>query len=636
MKKFTFIHPCCYSLPACIIFLFLLSCFNGYGQPTNISGTVNSYAFVTDVDTANNSLIMENAGAASAFTLNDLVLIYQTQGAAINQTNTASFGTITGLRGAGSFELARVCAVTGAEIVMESKLTQTYYDSTASKFRIQLVKVASYTDARITGTLTADPWNGKTGGIIALSVIDSLYIDGTIDASEIGFRGGEQIWNTGSSCNFFTDATDYFYSTAIAAELAGAKKGEGIATYVAGREYGRGSQANGGGGGNEHNAGGGGGSNFGAGGIGGQRDAPGFFDCSGEWPGFGGKALSGFGYSLANQKAFLGGGGGAGSDNNNQSGSGGNGGGLVIILANVITGTGSIEVHGGTVTDFGSDGNGGGGAGGSILLNANIVDGAALTMSAVGGDGGDTKINCEGPGGGGAGGVIWSSTPLGGALTNVASGTPGVAEACGNDPQGAASGAAGQVITSGLAPPIGIDPFPCVLSTTILLRGTLHQEYPFLHWQTGASGLSSWQIESADQDIWQIVGTANHVEHTFQLNNKLLHKTRFRIRAIFSDGRTELSNEVELTPGEITALSLKTSYQSQSELLLSVSGLQPGTTATLTLMEMTGRIIKKETFVTDSGFFSYTPEVSQAATGWYIAKVNQLGKVSATRFLLRD
>lgn len=639
MKKFTCIHPCCFSLPAFVTFFFLLTNFQVFSQPTNISGTVNSYAFVTDVDTANNSLVMENPGAASAFTLNDLVMIYQTQGASITQSNTAAFGTITGVRGAGSFELARVCAVSGAEIVLEHKLTQTYFDSTAAKFRIQLVKVASYTDARINGTLTADPWNGKTGGIIALSVTDSLYVDGTIDASEIGFRGGEQEFNSGPGCNSFNNSNGYVYSTAVTTPTitqVGAKKGEGIASYLVGGAYGRGAQANGGGGGNEHNAGGGGGSNFGAGGIGGTRSSPGFFDCNGDWPGFGGKALSGFGYSLANQKAFLGGGGGAGSDNNNESGSGGNGGGLIIILANVITGTGAIEANGGTVIDFGSDGNGGGGAGGSILLNANIVDGATLSLSATGGNGGDTKINPEGPGGGGAGGVIWSSTALGGAVTNIAAGTPGIAQAFANSNMGAASGAAGQVITSGLAPPIGIDPFPCVLSTTILLRGTLHQEYPFLHWQTGASGLSSWQIESADQDIWQIVGTTNHLEHTFQLHNKLLQKTRFRIRAIYSDGRTELSNEVELTPGETSALSLETSYQSQSEVVLSVSGLQPGTTATLTLLDMTGRIIRQETIITDSGFFSYTPEVSQAATGWYVAKVNQLGKVSATRFLLRD
>lgn len=635
MKNLVSIHSCCFSLTACLPFLVLISTLQGFSQPTNISGTVNSYAFVTDVDTASNSLIMESPGAASAFTLNDLVLIYQTQGAAINQTNTASFGTITGVRGAGSFELARVCAVTGAEIVMESKLTQTYYDSTAAKFRIQLVKVASYTDARITGTLTADPWNGKTGGIIALSVIDSLYIDGTIDASEIGFRGGEQEVYSGPTCSAFANSTGYFYGS-TATQQSGARKGEGITTYIAGREYGRGPQANGGGGGNEHNAGGGGGSNFGSGGIGGERDSPGFFDCNGDWPGLGGKALSGFGYSLANQRAFLGGGGGAGSDNNNQSGSGGNGGGLVIILANVITGTGSIQANGGTVTDFGSDGNGGGGAGGSILLNANVVDGAALTLSATGGNGGDTKINPEGPGGGGAGGVVWSSTALGGAVTNVAAGTPGMAQAFANSNMGAASGSVGQVITSGLAPPLGIDPFPCVLSNSILLRGAVQQDYPFLHWQAGASDVSNWQIESAIQDIWQIDGAANGSAQTFRVPTRIEQKTRFRIRAIYPDGRTELSNEVELTPGEIPTLSLEASYPSQSEVLLSISGLRPGTPSALELMDMTGRVIRYQEFETDSGFFTSLVESSVLPSGWYVAKVNQLGNVSAVRFLIRD
>lgn len=639
MKKTYFIHPRCFSLPACITFFFLLTCFHGYGQPTNISGTVNSYAFVTDVDTANNSLIMDSPGAASAFTLNDLVMVYQTQGAAINQTNTASFGTITGVRGAGSFELARVCAVTGAEIVMEHKLTQTYYDSTAATFRIQLVKVASYNDARITGTLTADPWNGKTGGIIALSVIDTLYIDGSIDVSEIGFRGGEQEVNSGTACNRFNNSTGYFYSTTVSTNTipqVGAKKGEGIPTYLTGAEYGRGPQANGGGGGNEHNAGGGGGSNFGAGGVGGTRSSPGFFDCNGDWPGLGGRALSGFGYSLGNQRAFLGGGGGAGSDNNNESGSGGNGGGLVIILANVITGTGTIEANGGTVIDFGSDGNGGGGAGGSILLNANVVDGATLNLSATGGNGGDTKINPEGPGGGGAGGVVWSSTALGGAVTNVAAGTPGMAQAFANSTMGATSGAAGQVLTSGLAPPLGIDPFPCVLSSSILLRGANHQEYAFLHWQSGASDVSRWQIESSIQDIWQIVGATNGSAHTFQVPTRIQQKTRFRLRAIYSDGRSELSNEVELISGQEAVFSLETSYQEQKTVMVTATGLQPGTTATIDVIDLTGRVIRSEKIMAESGFFTYSIEASQLSTGWYIAKVNQLGKVQAVRFLVRD
>lgn len=637
MKNIYSIHPRCFSLPAFFAILFLLTNFPVFSQPTNISGTVNSYAFVTDVDTANNSLIMESAASASAFTLNDLVLIYQTQGAAINSTNSPSFGTITDLRGAGSFELSRVCAVTGSEIVMEQKLTQTYYDSTTAKFRIQLVKVASYTDARITGTLTANPWNGKTGGIIALSVNDTLYIDGTIDASEIGFRGGEKEVYSGPACNVFNNSTGYFYASTTV-QLAGAKKGEGIAAYIAGREYGRGPQANGGGGGNEHNAGGGGGGNYGTAGIGGTRSSPGFFDCNGDWPGLGGRALSGFGYSLANQRAFLGGGGGAGSDNNDDSGSGGNGGGLVIILANVITGTGTIEANGGTVTEIGSDGNGGGGAGGSILLNANVVDGTTLTMSAAGGNGGNTSINCEGPGGGGAGGVVWSSTPLGGAVTNVTAGASGVSQApaCVNSTMGATSGTAGQVLTSGFAPPLGTDPFPCVLSNTILLRGAIHQEVPFLHWQSGASDVVNWQIESSIQDIWQIVGAADGIAHTFQVPDRLQQKTRFRLRAIYSDGRSELSNEIELAPGEEASFSLAFSYQSQSEVVLSVSGLLPGTTATIELIDLTGKVIRREEIMPESGFFTYPIEASQLSSGCYLAKINQLGRVSTVRFLIRD
>lgn len=629
------IHPCCFSLSAFCTFLLFVSSLTCWGQPTNISGVVNSYAYVQGVDTTTNSLILDNAASASSFSLNDLVLIYQTQGASINQSNSTAFGSITDIRGAGSFELARVCAVTGNEVVIQHKLTQTYYDSTAAKYSIQLVKVASYTDARINGTLTADPWNGKTGGIIVLSVDDTLYIDGTIDASGLGFRGGEQEVYSGPSCSAFTNSTGYVYASTTT-QQSGAKKGEGIAVYLTNSEYGRGPQANGGGGGNEHNAGGGGGANSANGGLGGTRYAPGFFDCNGDWPGLGGNSLSTYGYSATNQRAFLGGGGGAGSDNNNQSGNGGNGGGLIILLANVITGTGSIEANGGSVTEIGSDGNGGGGAGGSILLNANAINGAGLNLSAVGGNGGSTKINCEGPGGGGGGGVIWSSTGIGGAATTVAGGAAGQAQACGNSTQGAQSGSAGATLTSGFVPPQGIDPFACILTNDILLEGAVVQRLPLLQWQSDAHDIASWQLETTVDETWTAVANVSAETRMYQVPTPLQGPARFRIRGMFLDGRIELSNIVELFAEHSTGYSVSVSYAQDQTPIITMAGLSPSTPIDLQLLDLTGRMITQERLSTDTGLLTYSPEEMALAPGWYAVRVHHLGSSQVVRFLVRD
>ncbi len=455
-----------------VLLLVSLGCFfpdTFLAQPTPIGGVVNTYIEVKAVDTLSNRLILANDADSALIGLNDLVMIYQTQGAAIQSgASNAAFGSITNLQGAGSFELGRVCSIGGGDVAIENKLLQTYYDTTVSDASIQVIIVPEYHDAIVNGSLSAQAWDGSTGGVLAISVLDSLYVNGSIDVSEQGFRGGVKLIDT-VNCTFLSSSPAYAYPSAYGGTGVGAKKGEGIAVFIPGQEFGRGPQANGGGGGNGHNTGGAGGGNGAVGGNGGERVPSGFFSCTGINPGISGVSLAAFGYSAGQQRAFLGGGGGAGEKNNNtlDCENGGNGGGLVLIIANVITGNGAILSDGGSVGAPCSDGNGGGGAGGSILLNANIIDGAGLTISASGGDGGDTKINCEGPGGGGSGGVIWSSVPPGGAATDVAGGASGIATdpGCSNSPQGATPGSAGAVVTAGLAPPLGIDPFPCVLQT---------------------------------------------------------------------------------------------------------------------------------------------------------------------------
>jgi len=394
------------------------------GQTDLISGIVNDYAQVTAIDIASGTITVDDA---SAFNFDDQVLLIQMQGAGISSADNSSFGDLTGLNGAGSYEFNSVCLVNGNDITLQNGITGSYATSNVAAAGIQLVRVPFYTnDAQVTSTLTAPAWDGTTGGVLAIDVNNDLILNADVDVSELGFRGGTMRSVAPAFLDCFVSFGSYYYSLA---DEHGGQKGEGIADYVTNRAYGRGKQANGGGGGNEHNAGGGGGSNTGAGGEGSVKSETGFFACNGVNPGIGGTSLSGSGYSLANPLIFMGGGGGAGHDNNGESSNGGNGGGIIIIKANEIRTNGNdIRADGEDVPAGGtvSDGQGGGGAGGAILLEINAVSGGG-TIAATGGDGGDTShpSNCEGPGGGGGGGAVWTAMASWGATVAVNGGAAG-------------------------------------------------------------------------------------------------------------------------------------------------------------------------------------------------------------------
>ena len=149
-------------------------------------------------------------------------------------------------------------------------------------------------------------------------------------------------------------------------------------------------------------------------------------------------------------RLFFGGGGGAGDSNNNQGGSGGSGGGLIYVLANNVSGAGTIVNNGnpGENTQGGgnNDAPGGGGAGGTVVLSANTLAGVSFTANGgVGGDQLSLGNENEGPGGGGGGGVIAVS---GGTVTTSAAGAAnGISESGGVTeftPNGATRGALGQ------------------------------------------------------------------------------------------------------------------------------------------------------------------------------------------------
>jgi uncharacterized repeat protein (TIGR01451 family) len=415
-----------------------------------------------------------NSRFAEVLAPGDLVLIIQMQGATIDATDAASYGTVTAYNNAGRSEVAEVQSVSGTTGITLACSLKYSYSATG---RAQVVRLPRYATLTLSAgaTLTGAAWNGTVGGVVAAEVLNGTTINGTVSATGLGFRGGV-VDNSSNDAGIVV--AGYRGSDAI----FGAEKGESIVGYQADYDnlngrYGRGAAANGGGGGNSHNAGGGGGANVGTGtwtgtgnpdrgtsnaydaawnleganfalsvssggGRGGytysnvDRDALAISPGNTTWGGNYRQNVGGFGGRPLDQRGrlYLGGGGGAGDGNNGGATAGGNGGGLIYLLAGgAVGGTGTLVANGttgvrgtNTLTSTNQDAAGGGGGGGTIVLSVSgTVTGVSAT--AQGGTGGSQaggSGEAEGPGGGGGGGlVLYTST--GG--TTLAAQAPGAA-----------------------------------------------------------------------------------------------------------------------------------------------------------------------------------------------------------------
>ncbi|GAA4038014.1 hypothetical protein GCM10022281_18380 [Sphingomonas rosea] len=427
------------------------------GSVTGLSGIVNTYYPGTASAAAGATSLSLGAatGAATPIAVGDLLLVIQMQDAAIDTTNTTTYGTTT-LNNSGRFEFVRAASavpLTGGTLTIAggtgAGLAYAYTNAafaTAGQRRFQVVRVPQYADLTLGGTVTATEWNGTSGGVVALDVAGTLNLNGgTISVSGLGFRGGAGRALAGGT------GTNTDYRTLASATL-NASKGEGIAgtprflndngalldTGVEGYangSYGRGAPATGGGGGtdgnpaaNDQNTGGGGGAGYGGGGLGG------YAWCSTQpvgcpqTGGLGGRGVT----SLAVNRLIMGGGGGAGTTNNATgtpangfASSGADGGGIVIVRADKLRGAGTINASGASANNSVlNDSSGGGGAGGSVLFSALDATGASVTIDASGGNGGSNTGGgaAHGPGGGGGGGFVASSFAL---SANVAGGSAG-------------------------------------------------------------------------------------------------------------------------------------------------------------------------------------------------------------------
>ncbi|MBL7903264.1 MAG: T9SS type A sorting domain-containing protein [Bacteroidia bacterium] len=386
-------------------------------QTSSISGIINVYTEVNSI--SGNTLVVSNS---SSITISDQVLIVQMKGVSVNSANSINYGSITSYNNCGKYEFAEVASVIGNSIILNAPLQRAYTPSG----KVQLVRVPVYQNALVVGTLSCLPWNGSSGGILALRVCGMLTLNSNIDVSGKGFRGGSVLTN---STQCFGDTTSYVESSLLQPNSYFAEKGEGVFLNGITNDIGRGKNSNGGGGGNDINGGGGGGANFGKGGRGGDFYGP--ASCPANFVmQTGGMAGEGLSYSNALSLVFMGGGGGAGHQNNNTSSNGGNGGGIVIIKASSISGNGYSIYSEGTNVNFlpnSIDGQGGGGGGGSVLLDVNSV--TALNVSIKGGYGGSDNYSgpdCHGKGGGGGGGVLWTSNQLLNLSSQLIGGAAGV------------------------------------------------------------------------------------------------------------------------------------------------------------------------------------------------------------------
>ncbi|MEN9699630.1 MAG: hypothetical protein RLZZ301_828 [Bacteroidota bacterium] len=463
-------------LQLAIYLLFMASCL----RAQSIGGVVNTYVAVTAINS--NSVAVTSV---SGFSVGDRVLLIQMKGAIINTTNSASFGQISNLSNAGNFEFTNIASISTNVITFVTNLCKPF----TLTGKVQLIRVPVYTQATINAPITATPWNGSIGGVVAIEATVSLTFNSGITVSGQGFQGGATTsgWFACNDVNYATAGT------------ASGKKGEGIAVAPVNMDGNRAPLASGGGGSNSGNPGAGGGSNGGAGGRGGSE----FYGSCTPNTSFG---MGAYALSYANFKAFMGGGGGGGYyDNGLSCTAGSRGGGIVFLNTPLIVGNNQLINASGlnVVGNTDSEGAGAGGAGGCVYLMVQNYS-SAITVNVKGGNGGNIfstlwSSACHGPGGGGGGGAIVIPQALlpaqvGAQLNGGNSGMVlHTGPACAGTPHGAQPGAIGLVVPNyqppapGTPPDLGPDTLMCA-GGSVTLQAT--QAYPSYLWNTGATSAS--------------------------------------------------------------------------------------------------------------------------------------------------
>ncbi|MFT3711658.1 MAG: hypothetical protein QM817_28810 [Archangium sp.] len=357
-----------------------------------------------------------NAGAHSldlpadaGFVSGDLLLVHRTTSTTgANDRDAGAFDLST--TDLGQFEFVRLGAATASGFALQTTLSRSYPAAGS-----QAVLVHEFTDVTVLDAgviVPANSWNGSAGGIVAFLVLNELTLDGTIDVSGAGFRGGAPVVDFAGN-----DPATFGCTDPDQALPRGAHKGEGFFSSLYGpTAAGLGRALNGGGGGDCHNSGGGAGSHVGAGGQGGASwDADGSRDVGGR----GGVKLA-----VPDDRLTFGGAGGGGESHHGSTNNGGsNGGGVLFVRANALRGNGRLLADGASSPDVG-DASGGAGAGGTVFLE--IAKTATCSLAAArGGNGGINPCQCEGTSGGGGGGRVLIRADFAACVTDVTAGLGG-------------------------------------------------------------------------------------------------------------------------------------------------------------------------------------------------------------------
>ena len=326
---------------------------------TSANTVVNKYsALSSNASAGDTSIVVDTPGNFGA---NDTVLIIQMQSAS-NPDNV------------GNYEFKRVVSVSGSTLTLSAPLENSYTTGTFNSTNAeaaQVIRVPEFNDLTISdgASITADAWDGKTGGIVAIKVRGVLRFNGTgkIDVTAKGYRGG--------SCNG-------------CGNNAWGQQGEGITGLG---QNSLDANVNGGGGG------------YGPSGYGGEPGAGGGCRTAGKdgvssYTSKGGEAV------CTADKLIMGGGAGAGGDDDNKTPLPQyvDGGGAVLVSAAKIDNATIIaDGENGIATTNNAGGTTGGGAGGTIKVYY-----GAMTENIISANGGAGGVDNDDTGGDGGDGLI--------------------------------------------------------------------------------------------------------------------------------------------------------------------------------------------------------------------------------------
>lgn len=615
--------------------LLILLCLSAIPQAflqaqTPIKGIINTYHKVQDIVYGKSCVVVVNATGLAP---GDKVMLVQMKGAGIYTSSSGNndFGDTTSLYDAGNYELGTICTVSGDSVFLLNTIIRSY----TLTGKVQLVGIPVYENAVVVDSLKAKAWNNAEGkgGVLALSVTYSLFLNAPVSATGAGYWGGTPKLSSGD-CNDYIYPSGQYYNANNTQPQSGAFKGESVWELTS-PQYsgGKGAVANGGGGGNNHNNGGGGGANLSPGGMGGGNNSA--TTCTRSNPGEGGKALR----SWTRTKIFMGGGGGAGHVNTGYIlEGGGNGGGLVYIHAQSLISSGNIiSANGQKGGNAIGDGASGGGAGGTILMDVAVYS-DAVKLEARGGDGGqedDEFINykCYGEGGGGSGGVVYLSSTLTAGTLSVAGGSKGAKINSMSNCDPAVPGSAGAIGVTGT----GYSPIQSttlspsctfVLPATLLyFKASVAQDDVVARWQIGEPGEVKEFVVERRQDggVWKEVArvAASQGMDTYSATDKSLQPGSYlyRLKIIVQSGAPLYSSQQRVSVSKGAGLAV---YPNPAKDILYIL-LPEDSDKELKVYDLSGRLLLQKRMSGNGPLVKQ--DVSTLKEGLYILRIGVHYKV---------